>query len=479
MADSAPIDKENFRILVVDDEDAMRTILSSLLKKHGFDVVQAEGLQSSQQLLKHQTFDLVVTDHNMPNGNGVDVLQAVRESDRSLPVIFLTAYATADLAIDVMKRGAFDFITKPFIPEAVLASVRRACKHGAILRENQRLKRAAEVVPSVSDIIGESEATRILRESIGKVAPTAATVLITGETGTGKELVARAVHTGSPRHDEPFIALNCAALPDSLLESELFGHERGAFTGADKVRQGVFEAADGGTLFLDEAGEMPLPLQAKLLRVLMEHEIVRVGSNTARKVNVRVVVATHRDLKKRVKEGLFREDLYFRLAVFPIEIAPLRKRQGDIPLLIQYFLTHVAMDLRVRPVGILPEAVDELMRYRFPGNVRELRNLIERAYILAQGADLAPEHFPLAPAGSYATGSVGTAELRQIDWVDALPDELDLRSTLEDAERRLIIRALRLESGNQTHAAKRLAISRPDLAYKIKKLSISSDEFSS
>jgi DNA-binding NtrC family response regulator len=286
-----------------------------------------------------------------------------------------------------MRRGAFDFITKPFVPEVLLATARRAIEHTRLLRENGRLRETVTRLEGSSEIRGTSAAIRALREKIAKVAPTNATVLITGETGTGKELVARAIHRSSDRASKPLVAFNCAAFTDTLLESELFGHERGAFTGADRAHEGLFEAAHQGTLFLDEAAEMSMAAQAKLLRVLTEGQLMRVGSTKPRQVDVRVIVATHRDLSQRAREGLFREDLYYRLAVVPLAIPPLRERREDLPELCQLFLAQAARDLKVPARRLSPGAVSNLLTYDFPGNIRELRNLIEHACILSKDVD--------------------------------------------------------------------------------------------
>ncbi|PYX89429.1 MAG: Fis family transcriptional regulator, partial [Acidobacteria bacterium] len=318
------------RILVVDDEPNMRRILVSNLRQDQHAVQEAVGVEEARRNLAANDYDAVFTDQKMPDGEGLDVLAAARESDAKLSVVFLTAVASIELAVESMRQGAFDFLTKPFQPEVIRATARRACEHTVLLRENLLLKDAVVRLEGAAEIYGESAAMQSVREKIARVAPTNATVLITGETGTGKELVARAIHRNSTRANKPFIALNCAAFTETLLESELFGHEKGAFTGADRARQGLFEAANEGTLFLDEAGEMSPAAQAKLLRILTDGQLLRVGSTKPRTVNVRVLVATHRDLQQRVQQGLFREDLYYRLAVVPIHIPPLRERRDDI-----------------------------------------------------------------------------------------------------------------------------------------------------
>ena len=303
---------------------------------------------------------------------------------------------------------------------------------------------------------------------IARVAPTGATVLITGETGTGKELVARAIHKSSPRAQKPFVAVNCAAFTETLLESELFGHEKGAFTGADRLRQGLFEAAHEGTLFLDEAGEMSQPTQAKLLRVLAEGKIVRVGSTKPRDVDVRVVVATHRDLDERVRQGAFRQDLYYRLAVVPIALAPLRRRREDIPGLCELFCRQVSKELKMPVRSISPAALEKLKRYDFPGNIRELRNLIERALILSSGAEIGPEDLPLAlNVERTRDGSEG-----HLNWINSAPETVNLRDLLEQVEKGLITRALKSGAGVQAEAARRLQLSRSDLAYKLTKYGV-------
>src|SRR5271170_3941607 len=369
------------KILIADDEPHLRRILISNLKQEHHEVVEAAGVSDARSALTEHTFDAVITDQKMGDGEGLDVLAAAREADPTLSVVFLTAFATIELAVESMRRGAFDFITKPFVPEVLMASATRAMEHTRLVRENSRLRDTLVRLGGSSEITGRSRLIRQLREKIARVAPTNATVLITGETGTGKELVARAIHKSSLRAQKPFIAVNCAAFTETLLESELFGHEKGAFTGADRIRQGLFEAAHEGTLFLDEAGEMSPATQAKLLRVLADGKILRVGSTKPRDVDVRVLVATHRDLEERTRQGTFRQDLYYRLAVVPIALVPLRKRREDIPGLCELFCNQVSRELKVPMRRISVAALEKLKRYDYPGNIRELRNLIERAMI--------------------------------------------------------------------------------------------------
>jgi DNA-binding NtrC family response regulator len=334
------------KILVVDDEPHLRRILVSNLRREGHEIREAAGVADARRALAEHEFDALITDQKMGDGEGLDVLTAVHETDAVLSVVFLTAFATIELAVESMRRGAFDFITKPFVPEVLVASMARAVEHTRLLRENVRLRDAVVRLEGSSEISGRSQAIRELRLKIARVAPTNATVLIMGETGTGKELVARAIHRDSGRASKPLVAVNCAAFTETLLETELFGHERGAFTGADRAREGLFEAAHEGTLFLDEAGELSTAAQAKLLRVLTDGLITRIGSNKPRQVDVRLIVATHRDLLQRVREGLFRADLYYRLAVVPLIVPPLRERREDIPGLCEVLLEQAARDLK-------------------------------------------------------------------------------------------------------------------------------------
>ncbi|HEV2425119.1 MAG TPA: sigma-54 dependent transcriptional regulator [Terriglobia bacterium] len=464
------------RILVVDDELHMRRVLALNLRKDQHLVTECSGVAEARRTLLSDDFDVVLTDQKMPDGEGLEVLAAAHETDPAISVIVITAFATVELAVESMRQGAFDFITKPFQPEVVLATTRRAVERTKLLRENDLLKGAVDRLEGSSEILGGSPAMRELREVIGRVAPTPATVLITGETGTGKELVARAIHKCSPRASKPFVPVNCAAFTETLLESELFGHEKGAFTGADRARQGLFEAAHEGTLFLDEVAEMSPAAQAKLLRVLTDGQVLRIGTTRPRQVDVRLLAATHRDLRKRAAEGLFREDLFYRLAVVPIAISPLRERPEDLSGLCDFFLGQVALELKLPRRSLTPAALEKLRRYEFPGNVRELRNLIERASILSDSEQIRPEAFPVSPGGRQSGPGTDSTESGPASWLDLLPPVDNLRAFLTSVEKGVILRALDAAGGAQAEAARHLGLSRSDLGYKLTKLGIRNPE---
>ncbi len=455
------------RILIVDDEPAVRRLLQSILEDPRREIEEANGVGQARKVLASGEVDVVVTDQQMPDGTGLDVLTAARECDPTIPVVFLTGVGTIQLAVDAMKAGAFDFLTKPFQADQVLAVVDRAAERARLLRENESLKGQVRRLSPTGQLVGPSAIMNELRRLIVRIARTDATVLVVGETGTGKELVARAIHESSSRADKLFLPVNCAGFSETLLESELFGHERGSFTGADRMRPGVFEAADGGTLFLDEAGEMSLGLQAKLLRVLVTGEVVRVGSAKPRHVDVRIVVATHRDLLQRVRDGQFREDLYYRLAVVPLQVPPLRERRKDLPALSEQLLGHIARELKARPVRLSPAALEKLSGYAFPGNVRELRNILERAAILSPSEQIEADDLPISGASPLRSDGNPFE-----NWIGSLPESFDLRALEDEVERAVVRKALAASGGVAAQAARKLGLSRSDLAYKLKRLGI-------
>ncbi|MGO8732163.1 MAG: sigma-54-dependent transcriptional regulator [Terriglobia bacterium] len=461
------------RILIVDDEPHTRRVLALNLHQDGHEVSECSGVQEARKCIQAEDFDVVLTDQKMPDGDGLQVLVAAIEADPTVSVVVITAFATVDLAVESMRQGAFDFITKPFQPQVVRAAVSRACERTRLRRENVLLKDTVVRLEGSPEIYGSSTAMQRVRELIARVAPTGATVLITGETGTGKELVARAIHKNSPRASKPFVAVNCAAFTETLLESELFGHEKGAFTGADRSRQGLFEAAHQGTLFLDEVAEMSPAAQAKLLRVVTEGQVLRLGTTQPRKVDVRLLAATHRDLPQRVREGLFRQDLYYRLAVVPIAIPPLRERREDIAVLSELFVRQASMELKLPRRTLMPQALEKLRSYDFPGNIRELRNLIERASILSAGSELSADSFPVPSSPEALMESGGAAGVKSRQLSEVLPQVDDLRNFLAEVEKTLILRSLKSTNGAQAEAARRLGISRSDLGYKIAKYGIS------
>ena len=462
------------RILIADDEPHMRRVLAVNLQQDNHEVSECGSVAEVRQSLLTGDFDAVLTDQKMPDGDGLEVLAMSTEADPTVSVVIITAFATVELAVESMRKGAFDFITKPFQPDVVRAALRRACERTKLLRQNYLLKNTVVRLEGSSAIVGASPSIQTVRELIARVAPTSATVLIMGETGTGKELVARAIHKSSPRAGQSFVAVNCAAFTETLLESELFGHEKGAFTGADRSRPGLFEAAHEGTLFLDEVAEMSPAAQAKLLRVLTDGQVLRIGTTQPRKVDVRLLVATHRDLQQRASEGLFREDLYYRLAVVPIAIPPLRERREDIPLLCDLFLQQVALELKLPKKTFSPQALEKLRRYDFPGNARELRNLIERASILSSGGELGAESIPV-PSLDRPSGTAAAART-PASLAEALPKVEDLRNFLAEVEREVLLRTLKETDGAQAEAARRLGISRSDLGYKLAKFGIKESE---
>ena len=449
------------RLLIVEDEVNMRKLIGMHLRAEGHVLVAVETLKESLEMLEKQDFDAIVTDQRLPDGEGLEILQVLAQSGSATAVVVLTAYGSVELAVETMRKGAFDFLTKPFSTDNLKAVVQRAAQHTFLRRENELLRRTVGSLEGQSEIRGSSTKIIRLRELISRVGPTEATVLITGETGTGKELVARAVHKASVRAGKPLLSVNCAAFSETLLESELFGHEKGSFTGADRIRFGLFETAHQGTLFLDEAGEMSAAAQAKLLRVLAEGKITRVGSTLARDVDVRVLVATHRNLLEEVAKGTFRRDLYYRLAIVPIEVPALRERSEDIPELSQYLLAHISSELKTTKRTLTDSSLKSLMSYEFPGNVRELRNLLERACILSNEQEIDWIDLPVQS---------GRPEQKQTGSLTAaFPESFHLRSVLASWERVAIEQMLVRTGGVKAEAARRLGLSKSDLTYKLAK----------
>jgi two-component system, NtrC family, response regulator AtoC len=444
-------------ILVVDDEPRIRRILELSLTDLGYRVSCVEDVGKAQGVLAEERVDLVLTDLALPDRTGLDLLAELRAAGNDVPVILITAFGTVESAVKAIKLGAFDYVVKPFSIEELEALIQRALGLRRVERENTYLREVA--APAFEGMVASSGAMQRVIQAIEQVAPAPTTVLITGETGVGKELVARAIHARSPRANQLFVALNCAAIPAELLEAELFGVTKGAFTGAVADRAGKFELADGGTLFLDEIGDLPPAMQPKLLRTLQEGSIERLGSNTLRHVDVRIVAATHRDIPAMVAEERFRADLFYRLNVFPIAVPPLRDRPEDIPPLAQHAVARLARTL-ARAVRLSPDALDRLRRYTWPGNVRELNNVLERAVLLARGDVITQLDIPAASATAPA-----------LDTARA-PGGSTLREAVERAAREAILAALEATGDNKTRAAARLGVSVRTLWYKIDRLGL-------
>ena len=447
------------RVLVVDDEANMRRVLEIMLSKMGYETRSAANGREALQCVQTEVFDLVLTDLRMPEMDGIALLDAIRALDVEIPVILLTAYGTVDSAVEAMKKGAYDYILRPFDIEAVERIITRALTAERTRRENTFLRE--EIEKGWGEFVGRGPAMQQVYELIRQVAPSNTSVLITGETGTGKELAARAIHRASPRREALFVPLNCAAVPGDLLESELFGHARGAFTGASGDRVGKFELAKGGTIFLDEITEMPVSMQAKLLRVLQEREIERLGSNRRVPVDMRIVVATNRNPQQAVQDGALREDLFYRINVFTIAMPPLRQRAEDIPVLVSHFLEQHGAKLGKTGLTTTERALKSLQQYPWPGNIRELENVLERAVVLCREHAIDVHHLPQEILSSPdVSASRGTAPRAQST---ALP------TAVEHLERALIAEALAQTQGNKAQAAHRLEISERSLWYKVKK----------
>jgi two-component system response regulator AtoC len=440
------------KILIVDDEAIVRDFISEVLLRMGHAPLAVESGEQALDHLKRSEFDLVITDYKMPGLSGLDVLRETLCFWPDCRVIVITAFGTIEQAVGAMKLGAQDYLTKPISPDHIEMVVSKALEYKALKQENRLLRSEVGEKYSFANIIGKSDPMKHVFELVERAAPVDSTILISGESGTGKELVARAIHYNSPRSNGPFIKMNCAALPEGLIESELFGHEKGAFTGAIRSTRGRFELADGGTLLLDEISEIRPALQAKLLRVLQEREFERIGSGQSIKINVRVIATSNRDLMEEVSKGNFRDDLFYRLNVIPIELPPLRQRPDDISLLCDYFLGKVSLKMGIPPKTLSGKAVQILTQYPWPGNVRELENVIERATVISRNLDLAPNDFPPEIVS-------GITEI--------VKGGLEVGLTIDGAEKMLILKTLKATAGNRTKAAEVLGITPRTLRNKL------------
>jgi two-component system response regulator PilR (NtrC family) len=460
------------RILIIDDDESVRDLLETVFKDQGFDVTTATNGKEGLELLQNEHFDLFIVDLVMPEMGGIDLLKNASSLNIDTPSIVITAFATVNTAVEAMKLGAFDYITKPFSLDELMIVVKRCLEVSRLKKENISLKKQLKQRFDFGGLIGNSLEMQKVFDLIKKIADTDSTVLIYGESGTGKELVAKVIHYNSHRSQKPFVPLNCAAIPKDLLESELFGHEKGAFTGAINTRIGRFELANGGTIFLDEVGELHPSLQVKLLRVLQEREFERVGSTRTIKIDVRILAATNRDLEKAIADGIFREDLYYRLNVIPLKLPPLRDRKEDIPVLIDHFIHKFSKRKKKEEIVISPEAMNCLMNYQWPGNVRELENTVERLVILCDKVvtiDDLPERIKIGTGAVNLCQKEVTIEKRELDKF-LLPDSgIDLNSLIDKIERDLIIQAIEKTKGVKSKAATLLGLNRTTLIEKMKK----------
>ena len=451
--------QEKHKILTVDDDHAHRAMLKTLLTQWGYDVAEADDGSTAIDQAKKQPFDLILMDIRMVKTSGIQALEQIKAFNPAIPIILMTAYSSVETAVEALKKGAYDYLTKPLDFDRLKFVIENAMDHTRLKSENRMLKESLGHRFDRQNIIGNSPAITSLLETVAMVAPSEATVLLTGESGTGKELIAGAIHYNSLRKEAPFIKLNCAAIIETLLESELFGHEKGAFTGADKRKEGRFVHADHGTLFLDEVSEMSMTMQAKLLRVLQEREITRVGGEGTIKVDVRVIAATNQDLMELIKQGRFREDLYYRLNVVSLSIPSLQKRKEDIPILASHFAKRFADQNNKQIKGFTPQAMDRLMKYNWPGNVRELMNTIERSVVLSQAEYIDDDHFPIMPS----------EDPQSVEMSDAVSYE---GKSLETVEKETILQMMESVGNNKSEAARRLGITRKTLHKKLKKYGV-------
>ncbi len=451
---------KDYSILIVDDESTQRDILSGYLKKKEFKIFSASSGNEAITIVKNNLIDIVLSDYKMPDKTGLEVLEELKQLNPEISFVMITAYGTVENAVKAMRLGAFDYISKPVDLDELDLLLERIIENKNLKSENRQLKDQLKEKHSISSIITNSPKMEEVISIASRVADSKATVLITGENGTGKEVLAKAIHFISPRGDNPFVAVNIPALTESILESELFGHEKGSFTGADKLKKGRFELADKGTIFLDEIGDIPLSTQVKLLRVLQEHQIERVGGTESINIDVRIIAATNQDLEKKIKEGLFREDLYYRLNIVAIKIPPLRERKEDILPLLEYFIKKYCNENGKEDINISKETVDLLMKYNYPGNVRELENIVERAVVLARGNTITVKDIPMNVTGFKEEMTLPN------------PRNETLTQQVETLEKKLIYDALRESNGNQTKAGKILGLTERNLRYKLKKYNI-------
>lgn len=457
------------KILVADDEKSMREFLEIMLKKEGYKVSLASNGEEVVKMIEKDIFDLVLLDIRMPKLDGISALKKIKSVSPETVAIMITAYASADSAIQAMKEGAYDYITKPFKVDEIKLIIQNALEKKQLQKENRLLKQVVKERYHFDNIIGQSPKMLDLYDLMEKVSPTKTNVLITGESGTGKELVAKAIHYNSPRKDKPFVTLNCGAIPESLIESELFGHMKGAFTDAIATKKGLFEVADEGTIFLDEISELPLMMQVKLLRVLQDKEFKRVGGTEDIRVDVRIIAATNKDLEEAVREKRFREDLFYRLNVIQIKLPPLRERREDIPLLAEHFLKKYSTELNKNITKISPEALQILLQYDYPGNVRELQNIMERAVALETGTELSPQNLR-----SYL--SQQPALKKGLFDLEIPKEGIDLERVVEDLERTLLLKALDKTRGIKKKAAELLHINFRSMRYRLEKYGLNHGE---
>ncbi|MCU0343213.1 MAG: sigma-54 dependent transcriptional regulator [Ignavibacterium sp.] len=451
---------KDYSILIVDDEDAQRSILNGYLEKKGYKIYSASSGTEGIKIVQDNLIDIVLSDYKMPDKTGLEVLESVKKINPEVSFVILTAYGTIENAVKAMRLGAFDYISKPVDLDELDLMIERIIENKNLKSEIQLLKNQLQSKFKIDSFISHSPKMEEVLSFAARAADSKATVLITGESGTGKEVLAKSIHYVSPRKDKPFIAVNIPALPETLLESELFGHEKGAFTGAEKSKKGRFELADGGTIFLDEIGDIPINLQVKLLRVLQEHQIERVGSTENINIDVRIIAATHQNLEEKIKDGSFREDLFYRLNIVSLNIPPLRERREDIIPLIEHFVEKYSKENNKEKLSLSKEAVDLLIKYNFPGNVRELENIIERAVVLCRSKVITVNDLP-----NIVTGFKAEKEI-------AVNENTSLIEQVEELEKKLIYDALSKSNGNQSQAGRMLGLTERNLRYKMQKYDI-------